>query len=50
MVTVSEAKKRQVKAMEKKERLREARQLAKTQWRTNLKGNFQKHFRDPLLQ
>jgi pre-60S factor REI1 len=50
MITVSEAKKKQVKAMEKRERQKEARALARSQWRTNLKGNSQKHFRDPLLQ
>jgi pre-60S factor REI1 len=50
MISVSEAKKRQVRATEKKERKREGRAQAKQQWRADRIGNSQKHYRDPLLQ
>jgi pre-60S factor REI1 len=45
MLAVTDEKKRQVKATEKRERKREARLHAKHQWRTDLKGNSQKHYR-----
>ncbi|KAF2669807.1 pre-60S factor REI1 [Microthyrium microscopicum] len=50
MIGISDQKKRQVKAMEKKERREEARFNARRQWAVNKKGNMQKHYRDPLLQ
>jgi pre-60S factor REI1 len=50
MIAVSDAQKRQVKALEKKQRMKEGRMRDKMQWKTDRKGNFQKHFRDPLLQ
>ena len=50
MLAVSDSKKREVQAIEKKEKRREHRLYAKNQWRTNKIGNSQKHYRDPLLQ
>jgi pre-60S factor REI1 len=50
MIAISDAQKRQVKALEKKQRMKEGRMRDKMQWKTDRKGNFQKHFRDPLLQ
>jgi pre-60S factor REI1 len=50
MLAVSESKKREVQALEKREKRREHRAQAKVLWRTNKMNNHQKHFRDPLLQ
>jgi pre-60S factor REI1 len=50
MLAVSDQKKREVKAVEKREQKREQRAQARVQWRVNTKGNMQKHYRDPLLQ
>lgn len=50
MVGVSEAKKREVRAVEKRDQKRAQRQQARYQWGNEKRGNFQKHFRDPLLQ
>lgn len=50
MIGVSEAKKREVRAVEKREKKREQRARARYQWGNDRGGNFQKHFRDPLLQ
>ncbi|KAF2403255.1 hypothetical protein EJ06DRAFT_528199 [Trichodelitschia bisporula] len=45
MVSVSEAKKREVRAVEKRSKKQQDRAQAKQQWRTDLKGNSQKHYR-----
>ncbi|KAF1984972.1 hypothetical protein K402DRAFT_380336 [Aulographum hederae CBS 113979] len=50
MAGVTEARKKEVKAMEKRERKAERRDRARVQWFSDTKGNSQKHFRDPLLQ
>nr|POE64940.1 cytoplasmic 60s subunit biogenesis factor rei1 like [Quercus suber] len=50
MIGVSDAKKREVRAVEKREKKREQRAQARYQWGNDRRGNFQKHFRDPLLQ
>ncbi|KAG9233199.1 putative zinc finger protein [Amylocarpus encephaloides] len=50
MIGVSEEKKREVKAAEKRSRQVEQRELRKFQWGNNKQSNSQKHFRDPLLQ
>ena len=50
MIGVSDAKKREIKAVEKRERKREQRAQARYQWGNDKQNNFQKHFRDPLLQ
>ncbi|MCJ1303651.1 hypothetical protein MMC08_006461 [Hypocenomyce scalaris] len=50
MVGVTEAKKREVRAVEKRERKREQRARQQYQWGVDKRGNSQKHFRDPLLQ
>jgi pre-60S factor REI1 len=50
MLAVTDQKKREVKAVEKREQKREQRAQARYQWRVNTKGNMQKHYRDPLLQ
>ncbi|GIZ39229.1 hypothetical protein CKM354_000262000 [Cercospora kikuchii] len=50
MVGVSEAKKREVKAVEKRAAKRAQRAEARYQWGNDKRGNMQKHFRDPLLQ
>lgn len=50
MVGVSDTKKREVRAVEKREAKRAQRDQAKAEWTKNKKGNSQKHFRDPLLQ
>ncbi|KAF1823689.1 uncharacterized protein K489DRAFT_379678 [Dissoconium aciculare CBS 342.82] len=50
MVGVSEAKKREVKAVEKRARKQEQRDQARYQWGNDKRGNAQKHYRDPLLQ
>lgn len=50
MLGVTEAKKREVQAVEKRERKRAQRSEKQYQWGVEKRGNFQKHFRDPLLQ
>jgi pre-60S factor REI1 len=50
MIGVSDAKKRDVRAVEKRELKKERREQAKFDARVGLKGNNQKHFRDHLLQ
>ena len=50
MLGVSDAKKREVTAVEKRERKRAEREQRKFQWGVEKQANSQKHFRDPLLQ
>ncbi|KAK4989731.1 pre-60S factor rei1 [Elasticomyces elasticus] len=50
MVGVSDARKREVKAVEKREQKRQQRVQARYQWGNEKRANLQKHFRDPLLQ
>ncbi|MCJ1351361.1 MAG: hypothetical protein MMC33_001345 [Icmadophila ericetorum] len=50
MLGVADAKKREVQAVEKRERKRAQRSEKHYQWGVEKRGNFQKHFRDPLLQ
>ncbi|WPH02655.1 cytoplasmic 60s subunit biogenesis factor rei1 like protein [Acrodontium crateriforme] len=50
MIGVSEAKKREIKAVEKRELKRAQREQKRYEWGNNKQNNFQKHFRDPLLQ
>lgn len=50
MLGVTDAKKREVRAVEKRERRREQRIQQQHQWGVDKRGNSQKHFRDPLLQ
>lgn len=50
MLGVTEARKREVRAVEKREQKCEQRNLQQYQWGVNKRGNAQKHFRDPLLQ
>jgi pre-60S factor REI1 len=50
MVAVSESKKREVLAMEKRFRVRAERQASLKKWRAEKNANHQKHYRDPLLQ
>ena len=50
MIGVSDAKKREVRAVEKRDRKRQLRAEKRYQWGNERRGNFQKHFRDPLLQ
>lgn len=50
MVGVSDAKKREVRAVEKRDRKRQERAEKRYQHVVNQKGNNQKHFRDHLLQ
>lgn len=50
LLGVTEAKKREVRAVEKRERKREQRIRQQYQWGVDKRGNSQKHFRDPLLQ
>jgi len=50
MIGVSEDKKRQVRAVEKRARKQEQRAQAQYQWGKDKRNNAQKHFRDPLLQ
>ena len=49
MVGVTEAKKREIKAVEKRERKREHRERQRYQWGVDKRGNSQKHFRVSLL-
>ena len=50
MVGVSDTKKREVQAVEKRDERRAQRREKQYQWGLNKKANSQKHFRDPLLQ
>ncbi|KAF2690024.1 hypothetical protein K458DRAFT_412867 [Lentithecium fluviatile CBS 122367] len=50
MIGVSDAKKAEIRAVEKRERKREERIRNKYQAGNERRNNFQKHFRDPLLQ
>lgn len=50
MIGVSDDKKREVKAVEKREKKRAQRAEARYEWAKNKKANSQKHFRDHLLQ
>lgn len=50
MVGVSDEKKREIAAVEKRQLKRVQRQQNQYQWGKDKRGNNQKHFRDPLLQ
>ena len=50
MLGVTDAKKREIRAVEKRETKRAQRAEKQYQWNVDKKGNSQKHFRDPLLQ
>ncbi|KAF2866853.1 zinc finger protein [Massariosphaeria phaeospora] len=50
MVGVSDAKKAEIKAVEKREQKKEQRARTRYQAGNEKRHNFQKHFRDPLLQ
>ncbi|KAI9796342.1 MAG: hypothetical protein M1833_006347 [Piccolia ochrophora] len=50
MVGVSDGKKREIKAVEKRERRREQRERRRYDMGVSKRFNSQKHFRDPLLQ
>ncbi|OQN98377.1 hypothetical protein B0A48_15645 [Cryoendolithus antarcticus] len=50
MIGVSDAKKREIRAVEKQQLKAARRAEARYQWGNNKRGNAQKHFRDPLLQ
>lgn len=50
MVGVSDAKKAEIRAVEKRDQKREQRARNKYQANVQKQHNFQKHFRDPLLQ
>ncbi|KAI9845106.1 MAG: hypothetical protein M1837_005110 [Sclerophora amabilis] len=50
MVGVSDAKRKEVQSVEKRERRRANRHEKRYQWGVEKRGNMQKHFRDPLLQ
>ncbi|KAL8803678.1 MAG: hypothetical protein Q9223_006090 [Gallowayella weberi] len=50
MVGVADSKKRELRAVEKRDQRRERRAQRQQEWSVNKKGNNQKHFRDPLLQ
>lgn len=50
MLGVTDAKKREIQAVEKRETKRAQRAEKQYQWNVDKKGNSQKHFRDPLLQ
>jgi len=50
MIGVSDARKREVKAVERRERMQAHRAEEKKKWRNDKQNNFQKHYRDPLLQ
>lgn len=50
MVGVSDSKKRELRAVEKRDRKREHRAQRQQEWGVNKRANNQKHFRDPLLQ
>lgn len=50
MLGVTEAKKQELREIEKRERKREQRTRQQYQWKVDKRGNSQKYFRDPLLQ
>ena len=50
MLGVTDAKKREVQAVEKRDTKRAQRAEKQYQWGVNKRANNQKHFRDPLLQ
>lgn len=50
MIGVTDAKKKEVQAIEKRDTRRAQRAERSFQWGVNKIGNSQKHFRDPLLQ
>ena len=50
MLGVSDAKKREVAAGEKRERKRAQREQRRWEWGVEKRNNLQKHYRDPLLQ
>ena len=50
MLGVTDAKKREVQAVEKRDTKQVQRAQKQQQWAIDKKGNSQKHFRDPLLQ
>ena len=50
MLGVTDAKKREVQAVEKRDTKRAQRAQKQYQWGVDKRGNSQKHFRDPLLQ
>lgn len=50
MIGVSDARKKEVQVAEKRARQMEERERRRFQWGNNKQNNFQKHFRDPLLQ
>ena len=50
MIGASEASKRQVRTMEKRETKRQQRAQDRYQWGNAKRANHQKHYRDPLLQ
>ena len=50
MVGVTDAKKREVAGVEKREQKRSQRAQKQYQWGVNKRANAQKHYRDPLLQ
>ncbi|KAK4693374.1 pre-60S factor REI1, partial [Lecanoromycetidae sp. Uapishka_2] len=50
MLGVTDAKKREVQAVEKRDTKRAQRAERKFEWGVNKQANSQKHFRDPLLQ
>lgn len=50
MIGVSDTKKAEIRAVEKREQKREQRARTKYQAGNERRANFQKHFRDPLLQ
>lgn len=50
MIGVTDSRKKEVKAAEKRDRKREERGRQHHQWGVDKRGNAQKHFRDPLLQ
>ncbi|KAL8693913.1 MAG: hypothetical protein Q9218_001327 [Villophora microphyllina] len=50
MVGVTDAKRKELRATEKRDRREEERGRKRYEWGVNKRGNNQKHFRDPLLQ
>ncbi|MCJ1309589.1 hypothetical protein MMC25_003249 [Agyrium rufum] len=50
MVGVSDARKKEVQGVERRERNRVQRIQKRMEWGLQKQNNFQKHFRDPLLQ
>ena len=50
MLGVTDSKKREVRAAEKRERGRDHRARQQYEWGVNKRANAQKHYRDPLLQ